>query len=110
MTCTHTKYRVLATRTDKQGIKVRTRLCTDCNYRLKTWEIPQGLVHPRDITSLIRKAAGAANLKPKAHMMDAERVDLVLDALDAGETHASIAKRLKISTKTIQRVKWGKRQ
>lgn len=109
MTCTHPDTRVLATRTDDLGIKVRTRLCADCNFRLKTWEIPQGLVHPRDITALIRKAAGAANLKPAAHMLDAERVDLVLEALDAGETHASISKRLKISTKTIQRVKRGAR-
>lgn len=109
MKCAHTQSRVLATRTDDLGIKVRTRLCETCNFRLKTWEIPQGLVHPRDITALIRKAAGAANLKPKTHMMDADRVDLVLAALDAGETHASIAQRLKISSKTIQRMKRGGR-
>jgi hypothetical protein len=109
MTCKHENSRVLATRTDDIGVKVRTRLCGACNFRLKTWEIPQGLVHPRDITALIRKAAGAANLKPSAHMLDAERVDLVLAALDAGETHASIAGRLKISSKTIQRVKRGAR-
>lgn len=109
MLCKHDNSRVLATRTDDLGVKVRTRLCTDCNFRLKTWEIPQGLVHPRDITALIRKAAGAANLKPNAFKLDADRIDLVLEALDAGETQRVIAKRMKISTKTIQRVKWGVR-
>lgn len=109
MSCKHEASRVLDTRTDDLGIKVRTRLCETCNFRLKTWEIPQGLVHPRDITALIRKAAGAANLKPAAHKMDAERIDLVLEALDAGETYAAITKRLKISSRTIGRIKSGKR-
>jgi hypothetical protein len=105
VSCKHPDTRVLDTRTDDLGIKVRTRLCPACNFRFKTWEVPQGLVHPRDITALIRKAAGKANLRPCT--VSPDRVDLVLEALDAGETYAAIAKRMKISTKTIHRVKTG---
>ncbi len=102
--------RVIETRT-VDGIKRRRYERSD-GTRYTTYEVGEDLVFLGDLKALIAKArAGRANLQRPTHLIanDPDKVDAVLAALDAGETHRSIAARFGVSTKTIQRVKWGTR-
>lgn len=77
--------------------------------RLTTYEIAEPFVFKADIERLIRRAiAGKANLVPRQKIhVDADKIDAVLEALEGTETHQQIAERLRVSTKTIQRIKRG---
>lgn len=103
--------KILETRTI-DGIK-RRRYERPDGTRFTTYEVGSDLVFLADLKALMRKAAAArANpVKPAVHLIarDPDKVDAVLEALERGETQRSIAARLGVSTKTIQRVKWGSR-
>jgi len=103
--------KILETRTI-DGIKRRRYERAD-GTRFTLYEVGSDLVFLADLKALMRKAAAArANpINPAVHLIarDPDKVDAVLEALERGETQRSIAARLGVSTKTIQRVKWGSR-
>lgn len=86
----------------------RRRYRRDDGSATTTYEIDATYVQERDIKAFIRRAAGKSNLVvPKKVAIDPDKVDAVLEALDTEETHRSIAIRLGVSTRTIQKIKRG---
>ena len=88
----------------------RRRYLLDDGSRRTTYEVAEGVINVKDLKALMRKAAGARNLakgRPRVLVNQPEKVDLVLEALKQGRTHRDIARQFGVSTKTIQRIKWG---
>lgn len=86
---------------------VRFRECAN-KHRWKTVEVAEFEIVPSELVAMKRKRAGlregtfagaAATRTPIAVQLE------ILAALDRGLTHAQVAAELKVSTKTIQKVK-----
>lgn len=77
-----------------------------------TYEVSADLIFPGDLIALARKARALRENHGRPAMVigsDPDKVDAVLADLQAGMTHREIAAKYGVSTKTVQRIKWGYR-
>lgn len=77
--------------------------------RVTSYEIFEHSVFRTDLKRLIQRASAfkAKQIRFERQPADPDRIDAVLQALEQNERQRDIAKRLKISTQTIQRIKKG---
>lgn len=97
---------------------LETRRYEDYTYRRyrlpdgtarSTYEVGEPFLNLADLKALMRKArAGRNNMQPPP-LTDPDKIDAVLEDLEAGVLHRDICKKHHISSKTIQRIKWGVR-
>lgn len=78
-----------------------------------TYEIDASNIFPSDLRALVRKAQSLKeNHGRRKHTLgnDPDKVDAVLADIEAGLTHREVATKHGVSTKTVQRIKWGYRR
>lgn len=93
--------------TRKLPLYTRRRYKTSAGETRTTYELDSSILRKMDLAAILNRWKTREHLRPAMPKVDPDRIDAVLEALESGETQASVSRRLQISTKTIQRIKRG---